>query len=322
MSLLFGNGANKGATPSAKAQTAPAAGASGDLIKDSDMRGFRRDVMEASMQVPVLVDFWATWCGPCKQLGPALERAVLAAKGAVKLVKIDIDKNPELAGQLRIQSVPTVYAFYKGQPVDGFQGALPDSQIKSFIDQLIKTAGGDNPSAAIEEAMAHAKAALEAGDIQTAGSLYQQILQHEPENADAFAGLLRCMIAGGDSERAEQLLERLPEGVRKHAAVQAVATSLALAREAAAKAGPINSLLAQLELDPNNHQARFDLAMALFASGDNQAAADELVEIVRRDRAWNEDAARKQLLKFFEAWGMADKLTLKTRRKLSTVMFS
>jgi putative thioredoxin len=319
MSLLFG----KGATPAKPAAVAaPAAGAAGDLIKDSDLRGFRQDVIEASMKVPVLVDFWATWCGPCKQLTPALEKAVLAAKGAVRLVKIDIDKNPELAGQLRIQSVPTVYAFYQGQPVDGFQGALPDSQLKTFIDQVIRVAGGDNPSAAIEEAIAHAKAALDGGDVATAASLYQQVLQHEPENAEAFAGLLRCMMASGEAERAEQLLDRLPEGVRKHAAVQAVATALALAREAAAKAGPINALLAKLEQDGNDHQARFDLAMAYYAGGDNESAADALVEIVRRDRAWDDEAARKQLLKFFEAWGLADKLTLRTRRKLSAVMFS
>ncbi len=320
MSLLFGQGAP--AKPAAKAAAPAAAGGSADLIKDSDLRGFRRDVIEASMQVPVLVDFWATWCGPCKQLGPALEKVVLAAKGAVRLVKIDIDKNPELAGQLRIQSVPTVYAFFQGQPVDGFQGALPESQLKQFVDQVLKTTGGNNPSAAIEEAMAHAKAAFDQGDLETAAALYQQVLQHEPENADAFAGLLRCMIAGGQSEQAEELLGRLPDGIRKHAAIQAVATSLQLAREAAEKAGPVNALLAALELNGDDHQARFDLAMAFYATGENERAADELVEIVRRDRTWNDDAARKQLVKFFEAWGLTDKLTLRTRRKLSSVMFS
>ncbi|MBP2311313.1 thioredoxin family protein [Azospirillum soli] len=304
------------------ASSAPAAG---DLIKDSSDRAFMADVIEASRDVPVIVDFWAPWCGPCKQLGPILEKAVLAAKGKVKLVKIDTDKDPMIAGQLRVQSIPAVYAFFQGRPVDGFMGALPESQVKSFIEKLVKLAGaaGGGAGDILEEVLTQAKEALEAGDIQTASEIYGEVLAADPENVNpvAYAGLVRCLIAANDVERAKQMLAQAPESIAKDKELAAVRSALEVA-EQAANAGPIPELMEKVAQNKDDHQARLDLALALFAAGKREAAVDELLESVRRDREWNDQAARKQLVKFFEAFGPTDPLTVQTRRRLSSILFS
>lgn len=291
-----------------------------DLIKDGSDAGFMADVIEASREVPIIVDFWATWCGPCKTLGPILEKAVLAAKGAVKLVKIDTDKNPAVAGQLRVQSIPTVYAFFQGRPVDGFQGALPESQIKSFIDRLVKLSGGEG-AIDIAAILAEAKALLDEGDLHGAADIYNNILAEEPENAAAYAGLIRCLMAAEQHEGVTEMLENAPESMAKSPELAAIRTQLELARQAE-EAGPLTELKAAVDADPANHQARYDYALALYAAGRNEEAVDSLLEIVRRDREWNERAARTQLLKLFEAFGHTDKLTVAGRRKLSSLLFA
>ncbi|CAO3448309.1 FIG000875: Thioredoxin domain-containing protein EC-YbbN [Azospirillum argentinense] len=307
--------------PVAAGAAAPAAG---DLIKDSSDRAFMADVIEASQSVPVIVDFWAPWCGPCKQLGPILEKTVLAAKGKVRLVKIDTDKDPMIASQLRVQSIPAVYAFFQGRPVDGFMGALPESQIKAFVEKLVKLAGaaGGAEGDILEEAMAQAKEALEAGDTQTASEIYGEILQADPENlnAAAYAGLVRCLIVNDDLARAKQMLDKVPEQIAKDKEIAAVRSALEVA-EQAANAGPIPELMEKVARNEDDHEARFDLALALFAAGKREAAVDELLELVRRDRAWNDEAARKQLVKFFEAFGPTDPLTVQSRRRLSSILF-
>ncbi len=310
-------------TPSAK----PAAGAAsaGDLIKDSSDRAFMADVIEASRSVPVIVDFWAPWCGPCKQLGPILEKVVRAAKGKVRLVKIDTDQSPMIASQLRVQSIPAVYAFFQGRPVDAFMGALPESQVKAFVEKLIKMAGaaGGDVGDLLEEALAQAKEALEAGDIETASAIYGEILQSDPEtvNAAAYAGVVRCLIATGDTARAKQMLDKAPESIAKDKELLTVRSALEVA-EQAANAGPIPELADRVARDPDDHQARIDLALALFAANRREEAVNALLESVRRDREWNEQAARKQLVKFFEAFGPTDPLTVQTRRRLSSILFS
>ncbi len=292
-----------------------------DLVKESDTQGFNADVIEASREVPVIVDFWADWCEPCKQLGPIIEKVVRAAGGAVKLVKVDVDKNQQLATQLRVQSLPTVLAFVNGQPVDGFVGALPESQIASFVDRLVASAGtgtGPNP---LEQALEQAQKALESGQLGAASSLFAQVLQHEPENLTATAGVIRCTLEGGDFETALAMFEGLSEDQRASDELASVAASLELAALGEA-AGDIASLMEKVAGNQNDHQARFDLAMALYAAGKQSEAADELLEIVQRNRSWNDEAARKQLLKFFEAWGPTDPLTLEARRRLSSLLFS
>ncbi|QCO02910.1 thioredoxin family protein [Azospirillum argentinense] len=311
--------------PPANKPVAPAAApAAGDLIKDSSDRAFMADVIEASQSVPVIVDFWAPWCGPCKQLGPILEKTVLAAKGKVRLVKIDTDKDPMIASQLRVQSIPAVYAFFQGRPVDGFMGALPESQVKAFVEKLLKLAGaaGGGEGDILEEALAQAKEALEAGDTQTASEIYGEILQADPENlnAVAYAGLVRCLIVNDELARAKQMLDKVPEQIAKDKEIAAVRSALEVA-EQAANAGPIPELTEKVARNEDDHEARFDLALALFAAGKREAAVDELLELVRRDRAWNDEAARKQLVKFFEAFGPTDPLTVQSRRRLSSILF-
>jgi putative thioredoxin len=292
------------------------------LVKNSDTKSFMADVIEASQQVPVIVDFWAPWCGPCKQLGPALEKAVNEAKGAVRMVKIDIDKNQQLATQMRIQSIPAVYAFYQGQPVDGFVGALPDSQVKTFVTKLAALAGGGEAGPSpIEEALEQAEASLEAGDSGTASAIFNQALAHEAGNLQALAGLTRALIAAGDIEAARTAFDRAPADKRGDAVLGKARAALELAEQAAGATGRLSEIEAALATNPNDHQARFDRAMALYAAGDQEKAVDDLLEIVGRKRDWNEEAARKQLVKFFEALGPTHALTLSGRRRLSSLLF-
>ncbi len=300
---------------------APATGA-GDVVKDSSDRAFMVDVIEASQNVPVIVDFWAPWCGPCKQLGPIIEKTVRAAKGAVRLVKIDTDQNPMIASQLRVQSIPAVYAFFQGRPVDGFMGAKPESELKAFVDKLVKLAksAGGGPEDLVEQAFAQAKEMLDGGDLQGALDLYSEVLRVEPENVQAYAGIIRCLIAANDLENAKAMLADAPAAIAKDKELANVRAALEVA-EQAANAGPIPELLEKVAHNPDDHPSRFDLAMALFANGKREAAVDELLQIVRRDRTWNDDGARKQLVKFFEAFGPTDPLTIQTRRKLSTILF-
>ena len=287
------------------------------LISNSSDQTFMVDVIEASKDVPIIVDFWAPWCGPCKQLGPVLEKVVNGAGGKVKLVKIDIDQSPQVAQQLRIQSIPAVYAFKDGRPVDGFMGALPESQVKSFVEKLI----GDSVDSPIDEAIAQAKEALEAGELDDAGGIFSQVLQHEPENHIAKAGLILVLVEKDELPTARELLDQIPADARREQFVASAVSAVELA-EQSGEVGDMAGLQSAVDANPDDHQARFDLAMALFGARKHQEAADALLEIVRRDRTWNDDGARQQLVKFFEAWGPTDKLTLQTRRRLSSLMFS
>jgi putative thioredoxin len=288
-----------------------------NLIKDTTTATFRQDVMTESMTQPVLVDFWAPWCGPCKQLTPALEKAVKAAGGKVKLVKMNIDEHPQIAGQLGIQSIPAVIAFTKGQPVDGFMGALPEGQVKAFIERLVGPVG---PSAA-EDLLAEADARAAAGDAAGAAELYAGVLAQEPENVAAIAALAKLHLELGDLEGAKRFLAMAPAGKENDAAIAGARAAIELA-EQAASLGDLGDLQKRIEADPKDFQARYDLALALNARGKREEAIDALIEIVRRDRNWNDDAARKQLVQFFEAWGPTDEMTILGRRRLSSVLFA
>lgn len=300
-------------------QNDAAAPAPGAFVKDGSIETFSSDVLEA--KVPVVVDFWAEWCAPCKKLGPALEAAVNAAKGKVLLVKINVDENPELAQQLRIQSIPTVYAFAGGRPVDAFMGAVPDSQVKAFVDKLVKTFSADAGDG-VEELLTAADEAMAAEAVGEAAQIYAQVLQAEPGHPKAAAGLAKCHLKSGDLERAKQTLQLVRPDAAGDEAVRAVEAELALREESEKLAGSLKPLQDKVAADPSDMQARFDLALALDAAGKRDEAIDTLLGIVRRDRAWNDDAARKQLVKLFEAMGPMDKRTISARRKLSSILFS
>jgi putative thioredoxin len=294
-----------------------AAATADGLIRDTTTQTFRRDVIEESRRQPVLVDFWAPWCGPCKQLTPVLEKAVRAAKGAVKLVKMNIDEHPAIAAQLGIQSIPAVFAFVNGQPADGFMGALPESQVMAFLERLTKQEIG----AEEKELLKSADAALVAGDAASAAELYAEVLAGDPANVHALAGLARAYLETGSIEQAKQILAQVPEAKRNDTAVAAARASLEVA-EQAAHLGPVAELEQKVAANPLDHQARFDLAIALNGNNRRQEALDQLIEIVRRERKWNDDAARKQLVQFFEAWGPTDEHTVSGRRRLSSILFA
>jgi putative thioredoxin len=296
----------------------PPAGADAN-IKDGSLATFAADVLEASREVPVIVDFWAPWCGPCKQLGPAIEKVVREAKGAVRLVKVNIDENQEIARQLRIQSIPTVYAFKNGQPVDGFMGAIPESQIRAFVKTLTGGQGGHDQAA---ELLALAEEAFAASDVGTAAQAYGQVLQDEPGHPKAVAGLARCYLKSDDMERAKATLQLVrPDGANDEA-VRALEAELKLREQASKAAGGLGLLKNKVEADPTDNQARFDLALAIDASGDRGGAIEELLRLVKRDRKWNDEAARKHLVTLFDAMGPTDPRTIDARRKLSSILFS
>ena len=302
---------------------APQAAPPADLVKDSDQTKFAKDVLEASRTVPVIVDFWAPWCGPCKTLQPMIEKVVTEAKGAVKLVKINIDENKMLAQQLRIQSIPAVYAFFGGRPVDGFMGAVPESQVREFVGRLVQASGGAGAEGAddLNAALEHAKQAVAENDFQLAAQIYNEVLEVAPDNLPALAGLAKCYAQEGQTDQALAILARVPVKDKTNAEIVAVQAQLDLAEKAKA-AGPIGELKAKAAADPKDFQSRLDLAMAYWAANQKQEAIDELLDMIKLDRNWNEAAARQQLLKFFEALGFADPLAVAGRKRLSTILFS
>ncbi len=293
-----------------------------DLIKDGTQQSFRADVIDASMQIPVIVDFWAPWCGPCKSLGPNIEKAVTEAKGAVKLVKINVDQSQELAAQMRIQSIPAVYAFFQGRPVDGFVGDQTAGQIKQFVQRLAKLGAEALGPSPIDEALEQAEAAFQAGDVNAAMAIFSQVLEHESDNAKAVGGMIRCLVKSGELGQARDFLASLTPELAKDPAIGAGKALLEVAEEGQKASGQSQQLQARVDANPKDFEARHDLAVALFAGGDREAAIDHLLEIVRANRAWNDEAARKQLVKFFEAMGPTDPLTLAGRRRLSSLLFA
>jgi len=299
----------------------PAAPAATDLIKDATEATFVQDVIEASKTVPVIVDFWAPWCGPCKTLGPMLESAVTAAKGAVKMVKINVDQAPNISAQLRIQSIPTVYAFFDGKPVDGFQGAVPQSELTAFVQRVIAAGGGEAPDDGLAEALEAAETMLAEGAVTDAAQTFAAILGEDPTSAAAHAGMVRCYIALGELDQAEAFLNGADATMSHAPELEAAHAQLQLARQAV-NAGPVDELRAALDANADDHQARLDLATALHAKGDTQGAVDELLELFRRDREWNDAAAKTQLFTLFDALPAKDPVVLAGRRKLSSMIFA
>jgi putative thioredoxin len=291
-----------------------------DLVKDVSEANFMAEVVEASNEVPVIVDFWAPWCGPCKTLGPALEQAVIEARGAVKMAKINVDENQMIAGQMRVQSIPTVYAFFKGQPIDGIQGALPGSEVKAFVERVVKAAGGD-ASGGLDEAAEMAEEMLANGEIEDAAQTFSAILGEDPNHAVAYGGLVRCYIAMGQVDQAEAVLNGAPAEIAKSAPLEAAFAQIQLARQAE-NAGPLAELQQAVQADPANAQARFDYALALNANGQTAEAVDALLELFRRDREWNDGAAKTQLFTIFDALKPNDPIVLNGRRKLSSMIFA
>ncbi len=298
-------------------KASPGGASDADIIKDATTASFAKDVIEASRAVPVIVDFWAAWCGPCKQLTPVLEKVVKSYAGKVRLVKINVDEHPGIAGQLRVQSLPTVYAFRDGRPLDGFMGAQPESAIRAFVDRLV----GEEAEADVATVLASAEQALEEGDVQAAAEIFAAVLQEHKQNPAALAGLARCYLKTGDLDRAEQMIALVPPEEKKIAAVEQVKAALELARKAP-KAEQQGELEKKLAANPGDQQARFDLAVALAARGQKTEAVEHLLELVRRDRNWNDQAARKQLVQLFEAWGFKDAAAIDGRRRLSSLLFS
>ena len=286
-------------------------------VKDTTTQTFVKDVIEESKRQPVLVDFWAPWCGPCKQLTPVLEKAVKAAKGKVRLVKMNIDEHPAIPGQMGIQSIPAVIAFVNGQPADGFMGALPESQVMAFLERLTK----DRIGGEAQDLLKAADATLADGDAAGAAELYAQLLAEDNTNVPALAGLARCYVETGALDQAKQTLDMVPEAKRNEGPVAAARAALELA-EQAKTLGPIAELEQKVAADPLDHQARFDLALALNGKGRRMEALDHLISIVKRDRKWNDDGARKQLVQFFDAWGPTDEATVEGRRRLSSILFA
>jgi len=311
---MFQDSANMNVTITTGTGTAPAAEG---LIKDTTTQTFVKDVIEESKRQPVLIDFWAPWCGPCKQLTPILEKAVKAAKGKVKLVKMNIDDHPAVSQQMGIQSIPAVIAFVNGQPADGFMGALPENQVIQFLERLTKGKIGDEA----KDALAAADAALAQGDATTAASLYAALLAQDAANVPALAGLARSYVLTGAIEQAKQTLALVPEAKQNDAAVAAARAALEVA-EQAQSVGPLDELKQKVDANPLDHQARFDYAVALNSKGKRAEAVDNLIAIVRKDRKWNDDGARKQLVQFFEAWGPTDDATVEGRKRLSSILFA
>ena len=293
-----------------------------DLIKDATTATFMADVIEVSKTTPVIVDFWAPWCEPCKQLGPSIEKVVMEAAGSVKLVKINIDENQEIAQQMRIQSIPAVFAFAGGQPVDGFAGALPESQIKQFLERVLRAAKDKTAPSPIDEALERATEAMDANDLDTAGAIYSEVLKHQAENAAAIAGLATVLHAKGETDAAREFLDGVSAKLKEDPAIKGVLASLDLAEKAGGSQADLEPLRQKLAADENDHQARYDLALALYASGDAEAAIDELLTLFGRNRAWNDDAARKQLIEIFDALGAESELVADSRRRLSTLLFA
>lgn len=290
------------------------------LVSDVTEASFMADVVEASQTIPVVVDFWAPWCGPCKTLGPQLENAVIAAKGAVKMAKVNVDENQGIAGQLRVQSIPTVYAFWQGQPIDGFQGAVPESEVKAFVDRVV-AAGGGAAGGGLDEAVEAAEEMLTDGQAEDAAQTFQAILGEDPAHAGAYGGLVRALIALDNLDEAEATLNGAPAEIAETPELEAAFAQLELAKQAQ-NAGPLGDLQAALEADPNNHQARLDYAQALYAGGQAEAAVDELLDLFGRDRDWNDGAAKAQLFTIFDALKSNDPIVLNGRRKLSSMIFA